>query len=64
MNTASHNTINVLGQVVEKQLLTHNQSFEWSSGLSVHKRVNLEDSLPCMFGKALLRMVNWTIAAR
>jgi hypothetical protein len=26
--------------------------------------VNLEDFMPCMFGKALLRMVNWTVAAR
>jgi hypothetical protein len=64
MNIALQNTINDLGQIVEKERLTHDQSFEWSSGCSVNNRVNLEDFLPCMFGKALLRMVNWTIAVR
>jgi hypothetical protein len=64
MNIASQNTINDLGQIVEKERLTHDQSFEWSSGRSVNNRVNLEDFMPCMFGKALLRMVNWYVAAR
>jgi hypothetical protein len=64
MNIASQNTINDLGQIIKKDRLTHDQSFEWSSGRSVNNRVNLEDFMPCMFGKALLRMVNWAVAAR
>jgi hypothetical protein len=40
MNIASQNTINDLGQIVEKERLTHDQSFEWSSGHSVNNRVN------------------------
>ena len=64
INIASQNTINDLGQIIEKEQLTHDQSFEWNSGHSVNNRVNLEDFMSCMFGKALLRMVNWAIAAR
>ena len=64
MNIALQNTINDLGQIVEKERLTHDQSFEWSSGRSINNRVNLKDFLPRMFGKALLMMVNWTIATR
>lgn len=52
------------GQTVEKEQLTNDQSFEWSSSCSVNKRVNLEGFLTCMFRKALLMMVMWTIAAR
>jgi hypothetical protein len=64
MNIALQNTVNDIGKIVEKERLAYDQSFEWSSSHSVNNRVNLEDFLPCMFGKALLRMVNWTIAAR
>ena len=64
MNITSQNTINKQGQVIEKERLTHDQSFEWSSGHSVNNRVNLGDFMPCMFGKALHRMINWAIAAR
>ena len=64
MNIASQHTINDQGQIIEKERLTHDQSWEWSSGRSVNDRVNLEDYLPCMFKKALLHMVNWAIAAR
>jgi len=62
MNIASQNTINEHGRIVEKDRLTHDQSWQWSSGRSVNNRVNLEEFLPCMFGKALLRMVNWAVA--
>jgi len=63
MNIARQNTINDLGEIMEKERLTHDQSFEWNSGRSVNNRVNLEDFMPCMIGKALLRLVNWAIAA-
>ncbi len=64
MNIALQNIIDEQGQIIDKERLTHDQSYEWGSGCSVNNRVNLNDFLPCMFGKALLRMVNWAIAAR
>ena len=64
MNIALQNTIDEHGRIIDKERLTHDQSYEWGSRRSVNNRVNLSDFLPCMFGKALLRMVNWAIAAR
>ena len=64
MNIGWQNTINKQGQIIQKERLTHDESFEWSSGRSVNNRVNLSNFLPCMFGKALHRTINWAIAAR
>ncbi len=36
MNIQKQNTISKLGQIVEKDRLTHNQSFKWSSGTSIN----------------------------
>ena len=50
MNIQKQNTINEMGQVIEKDRLTHDQSFLWGSGTSANSRVRKEELLPCMFG--------------
>ena len=63
MNIQQQNTINEHGQIVPKNRLTHDQSFEWSSGTSVNSRVITEELLPCMFGSCIRRIVNWAVTA-
>ncbi len=44
--------------------MTHNQSWKWQSETSVNSRVDEEQLMPCYFGRALKRLINWTVAAR
>ncbi len=55
--------INEHGQIVEKDRLTHDQSFKWSSGTSVNNQTQADKLLPCMFGACIMRIVNWAVAA-
>jgi hypothetical protein len=64
MNIQKKNTINKFGRIVPKDRLTHDQSFEWSSGTSVNRRVITEELLPCMFGSCIRRIVNWAVTTR
>jgi hypothetical protein len=66
MNIAAQNTINELGQFVENDRLTHDQSFcsKDGSGTSVNTRVIKSELIPCMFGACVRREINWFIAAR
>ena len=64
MNIQQQNAINEHGRIVPKDRLTHNQSFEWSSGTSVDSRVIREELIPCMFGSCIRRIVNWAVTAR
>ena len=64
MNIQKQNTIDKFGWIVPKDRLTHDQSFEWSSGTSVNKRVITEELLPCMFGSCIRGIVNWAVTAR
>jgi hypothetical protein len=58
-------TINGQGEIVEKDRLTHDQSFEWEkSGSSVNSRTDTSQLQQCKFGKCLLRLINWAVAAR
>ena len=57
-------TINGQGEIVEKDRLTHDQSFEWEkSGSSVNSRTDTSQLQQCKFGKCLLRLINWAVAA-
>ncbi len=49
MNIMSQNMIDKTGQIVEKDCLTHNQSYKWGSGTSVNSQVRKDELLPCMF---------------
>jgi hypothetical protein len=38
MNIQNQNTINKTGKIIDKERLTHNQSYKWGSGTSVNSR--------------------------
>jgi hypothetical protein len=45
--------------------LTHDQSFEWTkSGMSINSQTDTDLLQQCKFGKCLLRLINWAVAAR
>jgi hypothetical protein len=64
MNIMNQFTLNASGEIVDKEGLTHNQSFKWQSGLSVNKRVIRENLQQCMYGRCLMRLLCWILAAR
>lgn len=65
MNIAPQNTIDETGKIISKDRLTHNQSYKWkSSGTSVNSRIRKHELLPCMFGHAIRRIINWIVTAR
>jgi hypothetical protein len=52
-------TINNLGEIIEKDRLTHDQSFEWTkSSTSVNSQTDTDLLQQCKFGKCLLRLIN------
>jgi hypothetical protein len=63
MNIQKQKSINKLGRIVEKDRLTHNQSFECLSGTSVNNRVRTDKLLLCMFGARIKWIVNWAVSA-
>ena len=64
MNIMQQNTIDEHGRIIDKDRLTHDQSYEWTQGLSVNSRVDKSTLLQCRFGHCLNRLINWTVAAR
>jgi hypothetical protein len=64
LNIQAQNTINEHGEIIPKSHLTHNQSWKWQLGTSVNSRVNANELMPCYFGQAMQRLINWAVAAR
>mmetsp|Transcript_13224 Transcript_13224/g.28024 ORF Transcript_13224/g.28024 Transcript_13224/m.28024 type:complete len:842 (+) Transcript_13224:3970-6495(+) len=64
MNIMSQNTIDEHGRIVEKDRLTHDQSYKFSSDTSVNSRIDKALLFPCMFGSCIKRLANWAVAAR
>ena len=64
MNIMHQNSIDETGKIVEKDRLTHDQSFKFGSDTSVNSRANTDDALLCMYGACLRRLTNWACAAR
>ena len=64
MNIMAQNTINELGQIIPKDRLTHNQSWQGSSKTSVNSRTKKELLQACRFGFCIRRIINWAVAAR
>ena len=64
MNIAGQNTIDEFGRIIEKDRLTHDQSFEFSSGTSLNSRVREGYLLPILIGAVIKRLMNWAVAAR
>ena len=44
--------------------MTHDQSWTWQSETSVNSRVDKEQLMPCYFGQAMKRIINWAVAAQ
>jgi hypothetical protein len=64
MNITKQFTLDVGVEIVDKERLTHDQSFRWQSGSSVNRRV-IQDSLQhCMYGCCLMQLLCWIVAAR
>ncbi len=66
MNIQHQNTtIDKTGEIINKERLTHNQSYKWSgSGTSVNSRIVKELPMPCLYDTCLQKLINWTIATR
>jgi hypothetical protein len=58
------NTINELGETTQKWRMTHDQSFEFSSGTSVNSRVRENELAKCMYGAALRRFIHAVVRYR
>jgi len=50
MNIMAQNTIDEFGRIVPKDRLTHDQSWKWSSGTSVNRRVQKDALQACRYG--------------
>ncbi len=64
MNIQHQNTIAKTGKIIDKERLTHNQSYKWGSGTSVNSRTIKEFPMPCVYGTCLKQLINWTVATR
>jgi len=64
MNIMHQNSIDESGRIVEKDQLTHDQSFMFGLETSVNSRARTDNMLPCMYGACLRRLTNWACAAR
>jgi hypothetical protein len=65
LNIQAQWMINELGEIVEKDCLTHDQSFIWeNSGMSVNSQSDSSSLQKCIFGKCLLKSINWTVVAQ
>jgi hypothetical protein len=64
MNIMEQNTIAKFGQIIQKDRLTHDQIWKWSSGTSVNSRVQKELLQACRYSFCIRRLINWAFAAR
>jgi hypothetical protein len=61
MNIARQNTIDETGRVLEKDRLTHDHSYDYFANSSINSRCNLTLHKPCMFGRAMSRLIHWIV---
>jgi hypothetical protein len=64
MNIMHQFTLDASGDIVDKEQPTHDQSFKWQSGTLVNMRVIKEELQQCMYGRCLMRLLSWIVAAR
>jgi hypothetical protein len=64
MNIASQNTIDETGRVIEKDRLTHDHSYDYFPNSSINSRCDLTLHEPCMFGRAMCRIIHWIVYLR
>ncbi len=65
MNIQNQNTIDETSKIVDKERLTHNQSYKWGGSRTlVNSRTIKELLMPCMYGTCLKGLIDWTVATR
>ena len=64
MGLVAQNTISEAGEIMPKDRLTHDQSFEIGTARSVNNRARMEDHQPVAFGHALRRVIHYIADAR
>ena len=64
LGLVSQATINDRGEVIPKDRITHDQSFNYSANNSVNSRVIPESLTPCRYGTALKRLLHYIIDVR
>lgn len=64
VNIAPQNTIDEFGNIIQKDRLTHDQSFKFGSGTSVNSRTKDESLLPCVFSHAFRRHIMQIVISR
>ena len=64
MGLVAQNAISEAGDIMPKDRLTHDQSFEIGTARSVNNRVRMEDHQPVAFGHALRRVIHYIVDAR
>ncbi len=61
MNIMVQNTINGIRQVIPKDWLTHNQSWQWSSGTSINSRTKKEPPKHAVLVSASTGLSSWQL---
>jgi hypothetical protein len=56
-------TLDASRGIMDKECLTHDQSFKWQPGLLVNRRVIQENLQRCMYLPCLMRLLCWIVAA-
>ncbi len=65
LNIQAQHSINKTGRIVDKDCLTHDQSYKWTqSQTSVNSHTQKDKLLPCVYRGVVRRLVNWAVAAR
>jgi hypothetical protein len=64
MNIMHQFTLDAGGDILDKERLTHDKSFKWQSGTLVNCRVDKNKLQRCMYGRCLMRLLCWIVAAR
>jgi hypothetical protein len=64
MDIMEKNMIDEFEQIFQKDRLTHDQSWKWSSGTSVNGCVQKKLLQACQYGFCICRLIKWAIAAR
>jgi hypothetical protein len=64
LNIQAQHSINKTGRIVDKDCLTHDQSYKWTqSQMSMNSWTKKDKLLLCVYGGVIRRLVNWTVAA-
>jgi hypothetical protein len=64
LNIQVQHSINKTGRIIDKDCLTHEQSYKWTqTQTSVNSQTKKDELLPCVYGGVVRRLVNYVVAA-